>query len=119
MHLRTPSWIGQIDPERSADVGKLRMRPPRLDALQMRLVEVARPPYDLRTVAGEIDHVLSGAAAGLDDVAGFAIEKFPQHLPNRLMVAVKCRRIQTPISFDRLAIPAEFHHVFRHCCYPL
>ena len=40
--------------------------------LQMRLVEVARPPGDVGAMAGEMHHMLAGAAAGLQHVAGFA-----------------------------------------------
>ena len=60
------------------------------------------------------DHVLAGAAAGLDHIAGFAGEKLLQNRPDRLMVAVKCRRIETAVGLDRPAILAEFHDKFGH-----
>ena len=65
-------------------------------------------------MAGEIDHMLAGAAAGLDHVAGFAGEKSLQHRPDRLMVAVKRRRIETAVGLDRPAILAEFHDILSH-----
>ena len=65
-HLRAPCGIGQVDPQRRADIGQAGMRAPRLDAPQMLLVEIARPPGDVRRVAREMDHMLAGAAAGLD-----------------------------------------------------
>ena len=91
------------------------MRPPRGDALQMRVVEIARPPGDVRGSAGEIDGMLPGAAAGFDYVAGFAIEEFFQDRPDRLVIAVKRRRIETTIGFDRPAILTEFNNsIGRH-----
>src|SRR5882672_10445777 len=90
------------------------MRPPRLDAFQMRRVEIARPPDDVGEVPGEIDHMLAGAAAGLDHVAGCAGEIALQHRADRLMIAMKRRRIEAPVRLDRPAIPAELHHIFSH-----
>ena len=58
--------------------------------------------------------MLPGAAAGFDHVAGFAVEEFLQHLPDRLVIAVKRRRIEPAVRFDWLAILAEFHDVFSH-----
>jgi hypothetical protein len=58
--------------------------------------------------------MLAGAAAGLDDVAGFAGEEWLQHRPDRRMVAVECRRIEPAVRFDRPAILAELHHIFGH-----
>ena len=65
-------------------------------------------------MAREIDHVLAGAAAGFDHVAGFAGEEWLQHRPDRLMVAVKGRRVEPAVGFDRPAVLAEFHDIFRH-----
>ena len=58
--------------------------------------------------------MLAGAAAGFDHVAGFAIEEFLQDRPDRLMIAVKRRRIETAVRFNRLAVLAEFHNVLSH-----
>src|SRR5450759_3954899 len=80
----------------------------------MLLVEIARPPGDFRRTAREIDHMLAGTAAGLDHVAGFAGKEFFQHRPDRPMVAVERRRVETAVGFDRPAILAEFHDIFRH-----
>ena len=90
------------------------MRAPRRDAFQMRLVEIARPPDDVGRVAGEMHHMLAGAAAGLQHVAGFAGEEFLQHRPDRRMVAVERRRVEPAVGFDRPAILAEFHHILSH-----
>src|SRR5450432_2814282 len=92
------------------------MRPPRRDALQMLFVEIARPPNDIGKMAGEIDHMLAGAAAGLDRVAGFAGEEFFQHRPDRQMVAVKRRGVEPAVGFDRPPVLAEFDDVFSHVC---
>jgi len=45
---------------------------PRIDALQMLFVEIARPPGDVWALARELDDMLAGAAAGLQDVPGSA-----------------------------------------------
>src|SRR5712692_3560200 len=90
------------------------MRPPRIDAFQMLLVEIARPPGDFRGTAGEIDHMLAGTAAGLDHVAGFPVEKRLQHRPDRPMIAVKRRRVEATVRLDRPAILAEFDDMLSH-----
>ena len=57
-------------------------------------------------------HMLSGAAAGLQHVAGFAREKFFQHLPDRLIVAVERRRIEAAVRTG--AVAAEFSRMLSH-----
>ena len=84
----------------------------------MLFVEIARPPDDIGRVAGEIDHMLAGAAAGFDDVAGFAREKSLQYRPDGLMIAVKRRRVETAVGLDRPAVLAEFHDIFSHNTLP-
>src|SRR5258708_33457131 len=83
----------------------------------MLLIKIARPPGDFRHTAGEIDHVLAGAAAGLNHVAGFTGEELLQHRPDRLMVAGKRRRVETAGRRDRAAVLAEFHHTVRHAAF--
>src|SRR3981189_1373259 len=80
----------------------------------MLLVEIARPPNDLWNVRREVDHMLAGAAAGLDHIAGFAGKEPLQHGADRLMVAVKRGRVETAVGLDWLAILAEFHDIFSH-----
>ena len=104
VHLGTPFRIGQIDPQRRPDICKPGMRPPRRDALEVLLVEIARPPGNFRNMAGEIDHVLAGAAARLHYVAGFPGKELLQHRTDRAMIAVKCRRVETTVGLDRPAI---------------
>ncbi len=65
-------------------------------------------------MAGEIDHMLAGAAAGLDHVAGFAGQEFFQHRPDRLMIAMERRRVETAVGFDRPSVLAEFHDIVSH-----
>ena len=62
--------------------------------------------------------MLAGAAAGLDHVAGFPGEELLQHGPDRLMVAVECRRVEPAVGFDRPAILAEFNDIFSHARLP-
>src|SRR5580692_4092855 len=90
------------------------MRPPRGNAFQVLRVEITRPPGDVGGMAGEIDHMLAGAAAGLDHVTGFAGEELQQYGADRLMVAMKRRRVETAVRFDRPPVLAEFHDIFRH-----
>src|SRR6266446_10325852 len=90
------------------------MRPPRRDALEMLLVKIARPPGTFRNMAGEIDHMLARAAAGLHHVTGFPGKKLLQHRTDRALAAVKRRRVETTVGFDRPAILAEFHDIFSH-----
>ena len=65
-------------------------------------------------MAGEIDHMLAGAAAGFHHVTGFPGQELLQYRPYRLMVAVKRRRVETTVGFDRPAVLAEFHDIFSH-----
>ena len=74
----------------------------------MHLAQIARPPNDAGVLPGEIHHVLAGAAAGLQHVAGLAAQELFQHRPDRDMVAVKGRRVEPPVGLARSAIPAEF-----------
>src|SRR5437588_12856078 len=90
------------------------MRPPGRDAFEMRLVEIARPPDDVRRLAGEIDDMLPGAAAGLHHVAGLTHQEFLQHRPDRCMVAVECSCVEAAVRLDRPAILAEFDDIFSH-----
>jgi hypothetical protein len=62
----------------------------------------------------EIDRMLAGAAAGLDHVTGFPGKVPQQHFPDRLVVAVERRRVETAIGFDPTSVLAEFHDIFSH-----
>src|SRR5437899_2808100 len=42
-----------------------------------------------------------------------------QHRPDRLMIAMKGRGVETAVRLDRPAILAEFDHVFRHGAAPI
>ena len=63
---------------------------------------------------GEIHHMLAGAAAGLDHVAGFISEIPLQHRPDRLMVAMERRRVETAVGFDPPAVLAKLHDILSH-----
>jgi hypothetical protein len=65
-------------------------------------------------MAGEIDHMLAGAAADLHHVARFPGQESLQHGADRLMVAVKCRRVEATVGFDGPAVLAEFNDIFSH-----
>src|ERR1035438_4347704 len=94
------------------------MRPPRLDTLEMLFIQIARPPGDLGRSPREIDHMLTGAAASLHNVTGFPGQKAFQYRPDRLMVAVICRRVETAVWFDPPAVLAEFLDIFNHHILP-
>ena len=86
-----PVRIGKIDALRRAQVRKPRLRAPGGDAGKMRVVEIARPPGQLRRAAGEFDGVLAGAAAEFQDVAALPRQKARQRRPDRLVIAVESR----------------------------
>ena len=44
--------------------------------------------------------------------------KLLKHRPDRRVVAVECRRIETPVRLDRPAVPAEFGDLLRHIPLP-
>src|ERR1700688_4770021 len=90
------------------------MRPPCIDAFEMLFVEIARPPNDPRGMAGELHHMLAGAAAGLDHITGFPGQELLQYRPDRLMVAVERRRVETAVRLQRPAVLAELHDIFSH-----
>ncbi len=62
--------------------------------------------------------MLAGAAARFHHVARFAGKEWLQHRPDRAMVAVKRRGVETTIGFDRPAVLAEFHDTFSHDILP-
>ena len=62
----------------------------------------------------EMNDMLAGAAAGLHHIAGLAGEEFFQHGPDRLVVAMKRRCIETPVRFDRPAILTELYNKLSH-----
>ena len=94
------------------------MPPPRLDADEVIFVEVARPPGDVGKLAGEIDNVLTGAAAGLNGVAGFAGQVPLQNAADRLMVTVKGRRVEPPVGLEAATIFAKFNDILSHDSLP-
>ena len=62
----------------------------------------------------EIHHMLAGAAADLDHIPGFSGQEALQHRPDRLMIAVKCRRVEAAVRLNRPAILAEFNDIVSH-----
>ena len=94
------------------------MRAPGLDAPDVPLVQVARPPDEIGRVSGEMDHVLAGSTADLDDVAGAIGEISFQRRPERLVIAMKRRRVQPAIRLDPAAVPAKFDDIFSQLTSP-
>jgi hypothetical protein len=94
------------------------MHAPGFDALEMALVEVARPPDEVGRVAGEMNHVLAGSTAEFHRVAGAARQILFQRRPDRFVIAMKGRRIEPAIRLDPSAIPAEFDDIFSQVTSP-
>jgi hypothetical protein len=69
-------------------------------------------------MAGEIDHMLAGAAAHLHAVAGFPGKELLQHGADRQMIAVKRWGVEATVGFDGATILAEFNDIFRHAELP-
>ena len=65
-------------------------------------------------MAGEMNHVLAGAAADFHHVAGLAGEEFLQHRPDRLMVTMKRGRVQPAIGLHPPAILSKLHDKIGH-----
>jgi hypothetical protein len=63
-------------------------------------------------MAGEMDHVLASSAADLDHVARMPGEVLFKRRPERLVIAVKGRRIKAAVGLDPTAVPAEFDDIF-------
>jgi hypothetical protein len=65
-------------------------------------------------MAGEIHRVLTRSAATFHHVTGFSLKAPPQHRPDRLMIAVKGRRIEAAIGLGRPRVPTEFDDMVSH-----
>jgi hypothetical protein len=63
-------------------------------------------------MAGEMDHVLAGSTADLDHVARPPSEVLSERRPERLVIAMEGRRIETAVRFDPPAVPAKFNDIF-------
>ncbi len=104
--LKPPLRIRQVDAQGRADVGKIRMSPPCRDAVQVCPVGVARPPHQVRRQAGEFDDVLTGAATQLEHIAGSALQERREDGPNRFVISMEGRGVQTAIGHSRTLMPA-------------
>src|SRR5215471_16906897 len=111
---RGPVGIEKIDAHWGAQVGELRICAPRGDAFEVLVIDVARPPRDVRRRLGESNRVLPGSAAELEAVAAAALQKRIQRRPDRRVIAMEGRRVESTISFWGPADLAEFDDVLRH-----
>jgi len=80
----------------------------------MLVVEIARPPGDIRGLPREVDRVLAGPAAGFQHVTGFPGKVALQDRPDRLVVAMECGCVQPAVRLDRPPVLAKLDHIFRH-----
>ncbi len=90
------------------------MPSPRLDALEVTVAEITRPPGQLRKLTGKFDDMLARAAADLDGVSGFSGQISFQDTEDGLMVTVKRRRIEPSIGVTTAIILAKFNDIAGH-----
>jgi len=74
LRAQSPFQRAEIESPRRLHVLQLRMTAPGLDAFDIALVMVARPPEQVRGLASELDDVLSGAGADLQHVARLVLD---------------------------------------------
>src|SRR5690349_24127033 len=117
-HLRAPGWIGQIDPQWRTDIRKIREGSPCLNAFEMLFVKIARPPGDIRKMAGQIDHMLAGAASDLDRFARCSSEVLFDDGADSFMVTMEGGRVEPAVGFARATVLSEFDDIFRHGALP-
>ena len=94
------------------------MHAPGFDALEMALVEIARPPDQAGRVASKMNDMLSCSAAEFHDVAGRSGKMSFERRPDRLVIAMEGRRIEPPIRLDPAAVPAKFDEIFSQVTSP-
>src|SRR5215211_7555166 len=76
--------------------------------------KIAGPPGDIGGIAGKVDDVLPGAAAGLQHVAGLAGEIPLKHRPDRRVVAMERGPVEPAVGLRGSTVPAKFHYILRH-----
>jgi len=69
-------------------------------------------------MTGEMNHVLAGSTANLNDVPAPSGEVFLQDRRDWLVVAMECRRVETTVRLDPATVPAKFDHIFSHVRLP-
>src|ERR1039458_1546434 len=111
-----PSGIGEIDALWRTQVCKPRVPSPSLDAGEMRWVNIARPPGEVRRQARKLGNVLPGAAAEFQHVALLRAQETGHRRPDGVVVAMKGRAIQPSVRRGRRAGFSEFDDEFGHCC---
>lgn len=91
------------------------------DALEVLVVDVARPPRDVRMFARQRCDVLAGAAARFEHVTLPAGEQPGQHGADRLVIAMKRGSVEPAVGFNPPPVLAELHHELchRHLPHPL
>ncbi len=66
----------------------------------------------------KIHHMLAGAAANFNHISGFSSQDALQHGPDRLMIAVKGRRVEAAVRFNRPAVFTELDDIVSHDILP-
>src|SRR5215475_14258101 len=92
------------------------MRPPCRDAFQMRVVDIARPPTQMGCATRKFSHMLAGATADLEHIAGLHREEPGDCRPDRFVIAMKSRPVKPAIGGSRPAIFAVLNDEFDHSC---
>src|SRR5262249_3947413 len=86
------------------------MRPPCGDALEMRVVNIARPPVQVPCATRKFRYMLACSAAQLEYVSGFRQQEGGNSRPDRFMVAVKGWAVQPAVLSGRLVLDDELDH---------
>ena len=116
--MTTSTSDGQSSTDRSIATGTRTLARPdvvrhALDAAQVFRSGVAWLPADGRRAPRELDDVLAGTAADLQHVAGLVREEGAEHRPDRLVVAMEGRCIESAFLIGCLC-GGEVDDVFRH-----
>lgn len=62
-------------------------------------------------MAGEMNHVLAGSTADLDHIARSPGKMLVERGPERLVIAVKRRRVEATVGLDPAAVPSKLNSV--------
>ena len=106
--------IGEVNGLPGVQIFQSGVRAPGGNALQMRVVNIAWPPIQVRRAARKFRDMLTGAAADLQHVAALRRKETGDRQPDRFVIAVKCRSVQPAVACRWLTIFAVLDDEFNH-----
>ncbi len=111
-----PIRVGEVDALRCAQVCQAAVAPPRIDAGEVPVVDVARPPHQRGRAACIDGRVLAGAAADFKHVAAAEpLQERPDRRPDRLVIAMEGGRVEPAVRRRRRGSAlAKFDDKFCH-----